>query len=115
MDIHKTASCPTVNVLLKEENLELLEVKDVNVEHFEDPKINFDRYILEGVVKYSLVRKQFDIDVKVLANDIQALLAFKKSSSRTKIICHCTKTFRHIHCVVDQNKKRKNKYEALEV
>jgi hypothetical protein len=52
MEIHKIASCPTLNLLLKEEHPELLEVKDVNVEHLEDPKINFDRYILEGVVKY---------------------------------------------------------------
>jgi hypothetical protein len=90
MEIHKIASCPTLNVLLKEENPEVLEVKDVNVEHLEDPKINFDRYILGGVVKYRWVPNQFDIDAKVLANDIQALLAFKKSSSRTKIISHCT-------------------------
>jgi len=76
-------------------------------------KINFDCYILEGVVKYTWVPNQFDIDVKVLANDIQALLAFKKSSSRTKIISHCTTIFKHIRCVLDQNKK--SKYEALEI
>jgi len=103
MEIHTIASCQVLNFLLKEENLELLEGKDVNVEHLEDPKINFDCYIVEGVVKYSWVPKQFDIDVKVLANDIQELLAFKKSSSRTKTISHCTTIFKHIHCVLDQN------------
>jgi len=106
MEKHKIASCPTLNVLLKEEIPELLEVKDVNVEHLEDSKINFDRYILEGVVKYRWKPNQFDIDVKVHANDIQALLAFKKSSSRTKTISHCTAFFKHNHCVLDQNKKK---------
>jgi hypothetical protein len=115
MEIHKIASCPTLNVLLKEEIHERLEVKYVNVEHLEDPKINFDRYILEGAVKCRWVPNQFDIDIKVLANDIQALLAFNESSSRTKTISHCTTVFKHIHCVLDQNKKRKNKYEALEL
>jgi len=38
MEIHKFASCPTLNVLLKEENPGIPEVKDVNVEHLEDPK-----------------------------------------------------------------------------
>jgi hypothetical protein len=33
MEIHKIASFPTLNFLLKEEHPELLEVKDVNVEH----------------------------------------------------------------------------------
>jgi len=93
MEIHKIASCPTLNVLLKEQNPELLEVKDVNVEHLEDLKINFDRYILESVVKYRWVPNQFDIDFKVPANDIQALLASKKSPSRTKIISHRTTNF----------------------
>jgi len=93
MEIHKVASCPTLNVLLKEENPELLEVKDANAEHLKDPKINFDRYTLEGVVKYRWVPNQFDIDVKVLANDIQALLAFKKCSSTTNTISHCTTIF----------------------
>ena len=106
MEKHKIASFPTLNVLLKEEIPELLEVKDVNVEHLEDSKINFDRYILEGVVKYRWKPNQFDIDVKVHANDIQALLAFKKSSSITKTISHCTAFFKHIHCVLDQNKKK---------
>jgi hypothetical protein len=103
MEIHKIASCPTLNVHPKVENPELLEVKDVNVEDLEDPKINFDRYILEGVIKYRWVPKKFNIDVKVLANDIQALLAFKKSSSKAKIISHCTTIFKHIICVLDQN------------
>jgi len=114
MEIHKIASCQALNFLLKEGNPELLEVKDVNVEHLEDSKINFDCYILEGVVKYSWVPNQFGIDVKVLANDIPELLAFKKSSPRTKPISHCNTIFKHVHCVLDQNKK-KNKYEYLEV
>jgi hypothetical protein len=55
MEIHRVASCPTLNVLLKEENPNYLKVKEVNVEHLEDPKTNFGRYILEGVVKYSFI------------------------------------------------------------
>jgi hypothetical protein len=93
MEIHKIAPCPTFNVLLKEENPELLEVKNVDVEHLEDLKINFERYILESVVKYMWAPNQFDIDIKVFANDIQALLAFMKCSSRTKIISHCSTNF----------------------
>jgi hypothetical protein len=77
-EIHKITSCPTLNLLLKEEIPELLEVKDVNVEHLEDSKINFDRYILEGVVKYRWIPNQFDIDVKVLVNDISGTAGLQK-------------------------------------
>jgi hypothetical protein len=55
------------------------------------------------------VASQFGFDVKVLAYDIQDLLAFKKGSSRTKIMSHCATIFKNA-VFWTKMEKRKNKY-----
>jgi hypothetical protein len=66
MEIHKIAPFPTLNFLLKEENIELPDVKM----SLEELNFDFDRYNLGGVTKYRSVHSQLDTDVKGLADDI---------------------------------------------
>ena len=66
----KTASFPSLNVLLENETFSLIEVKDIIEVHISKLITEFDRYIPENALKYSWIRNPFNTEAEDLPDEI---------------------------------------------
>ena len=66
----KTASFPSLGVLLENETFSLIEVKDIIEEHISKLIIEFDCYIPENALKYSWIRNPFNTEAEDLPDEI---------------------------------------------
>ena len=65
----KTASFPSLSVLLENETFSLIEVKDIIEEHISKLITGFDCYIPENALKYSWIRNPFNIEAEDLPDE----------------------------------------------
>ena len=94
----KTASFPSLSVLLENETFLLIEVKDIIEEHISKLITEFDRYISKNAQKYGWIRNSFNIEAEDLLMKLQISAANFRSSLLTS---RMTKYF-----VTASNKKR---------
>ncbi|XP_045109696.1 SCAN domain-containing protein 3-like [Portunus trituberculatus] len=66
----KTASFPSLNILLENENYSLSQVQDTIVQHMSKLVTEFDHYIPENAQKYSWIRNPFNIEAEDLPEEI---------------------------------------------
>ncbi|XP_064093835.1 protein FAM200B-like [Macrobrachium nipponense] len=66
----KTASFPSLNILLENENYSLSQVQDTIVQHMSNLVTEFDHYIPENAHKYSWIRNPFNIEAEDLPEEM---------------------------------------------
>ena len=66
----KTASFPSLSVLLENETFSLIEVKDIIEEHISKLITEFDRYVPENALKYSWIRNPFNTEAEDLPDEV---------------------------------------------
>ena len=74
----KTASFPSLSVLLENETFSLIEVKDIIEEHISKLISEFDRYIPENALKYCWIRNLFNTEAEDLPDEIANISKLQK-------------------------------------
>ena len=74
----KTASFPSLSVLLANETFSLIEVKDIIEEHISKLITEFDRYIPENALKYSWIKNPFNTEAEDLPDEIANISKLQK-------------------------------------